>query len=161
VTSDRPRSSLVAPAIAIGLAAVVLAAFLGVYLVLTAAPLATGPAQASALDPVNVPPVGQVWFGTAYDARTLQIAGRGDAFTTGSTVAMVAHLSAPVASGRAAVRVELNGTQLASNVLNMPGAGSGDVVAWTQAFPAAGPYRITVVVAASGALLATGDVTAR
>lgn len=161
MTTDRPRSALVAPAIALGLIAGFLIAFVAVFLLITSVPLATGPARAGALDPDNVPPVGIAWFGTAYDGRTLQLASRDTAFTTGSTVAVVAHLTVPIASGRGVVRVDRSGTQMASNTLNMPGAGEGDVVAWTLALPVAGSYHLSVVDSATGAVLASGDLTAR
>ena len=161
VTSDQSRSTLVVPAISLGLIAAVIAALVAAYLLLTSAPLATGPLHADALDPINVPPSGVAWFGAAYDGRTLELTGRGRAFTTGSTVAVVAHLTAPVGSGQAVVRVFRGDAQLASNALNMPGAGAGDVVAWTLALPVAGQYTIAVVDPATGVVLASGDVAAR
>jgi hypothetical protein len=119
-----------------------------------------GSAGGSGSISADIPPVGQIWFGTGFDPTTFALSGKSDDAPTGRTVAMVAHLAAPVSSGQANVRIELGGTTMADNALQLSGTPAGDVVGFTLAFPIAGSYRVTVT-DAGGAALATGVVIAQ
>ena len=136
----------------------------GLFAVLAASVLLlggkVGSAGGSESISADIPPAGQVWFGTGFDPSTFALSGRSDHAPTGRTVAMVAHLAAPVSSGQANVRIELDGTTMADNALQLSGTAAGDVVGFTLAFPIAGSYRVTVT-DVGGAALATGVVIAQ
>jgi hypothetical protein len=119
-----------------------------------------GSAGGSGSISADIPPVGQIWFGTGFDPTTFALSGKSDQAPTGRTVAMVAHLATPVSSGQANVRIELDGTTMADNTLQLSGTSAGDVVGFTLAFPIAGTYRVTVT-DVGGAALATGVVVAQ
>ena len=52
------------------------------------APKSTGPSVSSA----DVPPVGDIWFGSSFDPNTLALSGKEDSVGTQAAFAMVAHL---------------------------------------------------------------------
>ena len=105
----------------------------------------------------DLPPTGQVWFGATFDSTSFALAERSAHARVGSTIAAVAHLSRVVGSSGAHVLVDLNGTTMADNPLNLEGVGPADVVGWTFALPVAGTYRVTVA-DDRGTTLATGTV---
>lgn len=132
----------------------------GGALLLGSARLASGPVDAASLVASEIPPAGEVWFGTDFDHTSFAMTGRSDHARTGATVAIVAHLSRAIGSGQASVVVELGSTTMADHALNLSGSGTGDVVGWTFALPVAGDYRVTVT-GPDGSVLAAGQVTAQ
>lgn len=132
----------------------------GVALLLGSARLASGPADAADLVASDIPPIGEMWFGTDFDPTSFVMIGRSDHARIGGTVAIVAHLRRAVRSGQASVVVELGGTTMADHALNLSGSGTGDVVGWTFVLPVAGEYRVTVT-GPDGTVLAAGRVMAQ
>lgn len=106
----------------------------------------------------NVPPAGQVWFGSSFDAKTYAMTGRTDSVTTTQPVALVAHLTRNAEPGLT-IRASKDGTFVTSAPVAVNG--SGDVVGLmlgALVVPGAWTYDLTDV---GGNVLATGTVTAR
>jgi hypothetical protein len=107
----------------------------------------------------NVPPVGQVWFGSSYSNETFELADRRTSIRVGDTIALVAHLSEHVGPGQAQVAAFRDGVIVASETVNSIG-GSGDLLAGRLTpLQLPGTYRLTITNAA-GHELATGTFTA-
>ena len=98
----------------------------------------------SGVQETNLPPAGQIWFGTSFDSTTFVIAGKTDTFTSGATFAFVAHFSKTY-NGSFNIRIELNGTQVEQDQKST----SGDWDYFGSTFnsavlPAGGAVTITV-----------------
>lgn len=110
------------------------------------------------VDQSNVPPAGQVWFGTSFDPKTFVITDRRTTIGTQEGFAMVAHLVKPTDMQGTTIRASLNG-----NLVNSVATGlttSGDVfgLALTSVvMPGQWRYDIVDV---GGNVLASGTVTA-
>lgn len=106
----------------------------------------------------DIPPAGEIWFGSSFDTTTFQLSGRTDSVSSTSAFAMVAHTSRSLDSSEIVVRVYWNGA-LVSNA--RPSAtGSGELWGFSP-----GPlyeagtwkYEITDI---GGNVLASGEITA-
>lgn len=105
----------------------------------------------------NIPPTGQIWFGSSFDPSTFALSGITTTARTGTTVALVARLPRTVSSGDVNMHVSLNGTL----VLNQPVAmtGSGDLFGSTVTpFVVPGTYKYELV-DVGGNVLASGTLT--
>lgn len=140
--------------------AVIILAAAGASLLLGSARLASGPAVAANLVASEIPPTGELWFGSDFDQASFAMIGRSASARTGDTLAVVAHLTRAIGTGEASVVVRLGGTIMAVHALNLPGSGVGDIVGWTFVPPVAGEYRVAVT-APDGAILATGQLVAQ
>jgi hypothetical protein len=110
--------------------------------------------------PANVPPTGQMWFGTSFDPNTFSISGRTSTARTGSTVAAVANLPRSISSGDANMRVSLDGEVIALQQITMQGSGDLFGISLGPYF-LAGLYKYEILdlggnVLASGSLTVTG-----
>ena len=107
----------------------------------------------------NIPPVGEIWFGTSFNPTTFEISDRRSTVGLGAPVAMVAHLSRSIAAGQANMRLSLNGTVIANQAItNLQGG--GDIVGLTTgAILMAGAYRYEIT-DIGGNDLASGSFTA-
>lgn len=105
----------------------------------------------------DVPPVGSIWFGTSFDPSSFAMQGRASTATTGSTVALVAHLPRSVSGGEVALRVTVDGQPLGTTTINFSGSGELVGLTYTLAFP--GAYAFTVA-DVGGNALASGTLTA-
>jgi hypothetical protein len=107
----------------------------------------------------NVPPSGQIWFGTSFSPDTFAMTGRTTTAKVGGTVAAVATLPRAVSSGEINMRITLDGTILGVQNITMAGSGSGELVGVTL-----GPYFIGgeydyAILDLGGNVLATGRLT--
>jgi hypothetical protein len=109
----------------------------------------------------GVPPKGDVWFGSSFDASTLAIRGRTTSVGAHEAFAVVAHLTRSMDGSKIVIRLYLDGQLLASNALG--GAGSSDVWGMSPGplfQPGVWKYEFTDIggnVLASGQLTATDD----
>jgi hypothetical protein len=106
----------------------------------------------------NVPPVGSMWFGTTFDASTLEIEGQTSSFATGASFAWVAHLPRSISSGDANLRITVDNQTLTTIPFTL--SGSGDVVGSTYTAVFAGSWTMAVV-DVGGNVLAPGSFTVR
>ena len=105
----------------------------------------------------NIPPTGQVWFGSSFDPSTFALSGITISTSTGTSVALVAHLPRSVGSGDMSTRLYYNGTLVANQATNM--SGSGDIFGTTVGpFTLSGTFRYEFV-DVGGNVLASGDLT--
>lgn len=105
----------------------------------------------------NIPPSGQIWFGSSFDPKTFAVSGRTTTARTGSSVAMVAYLPRSVSSGDINLRVLADGTMIANQSVTM--TGSGELFGTTVGpFYLAGSYRYEVT-DIGGNVLASGTLT--
>ncbi|MGO9208218.1 MAG: hypothetical protein ACLQBX_18920, partial [Candidatus Limnocylindrales bacterium] len=105
----------------------------------------------------NVPPVGDIWFGSSFDPSTFAVAGITTSATPGSTVALVAQLPRSISSGQANLRGSLAGNVILNQALNV--SGSGDLFGTTVGplnLPGMYTYQIVDV---GGDVLASGTLT--
>lgn len=126
---------------------------LSVLVAMLAACGSSGPA------PADVPPPGQIWFGSSFDTTTFVLSGRSTTLPLGSQVAFVARLTRPSKGEVVGLQLNVGGTPA-----TWPGgtlAAGSDVMG--QVLPAAevyqpGPLRVEVV-DVGGNVLASGTVT--
>jgi len=104
----------------------------------------------------DVPSVGSMWFGTTFDASTLEIQGRTSTFATGSSFAWVAHLPRSISSGDASLRITVDGQTIATIPFQL--SGSGDVVGSTYTAVFAGSWSMALV-DVGGNIMASGSFT--
>ena len=105
----------------------------------------------------NIPPTGQIWFGSSFDTTTFALSGITTTARTGTTVALVALLPRSISTGTANIRVSLNGTQVLNQAVTM--TGSGDLFGMTVGpFVVPGTYKYDLV-DLGGNVLATGTLT--
>lgn len=71
----------------------------------------------------NIPPSGQIWFGSSFDTTTFALSGITTTARTGTTVALVALLPRSVSTGNVTMRVSLNGTLVVNQAVTMTGSG--------------------------------------
>jgi hypothetical protein len=105
----------------------------------------------------NIPPTGQIWFGSSFDPSTFALSGITTTARTGSTVALVALLPRSISSGTANMRVSLNGTLVVNQAVTM--TGSGELFGTTAGpFTIPGTYKYELV-DLGGNVLASGTLT--
>jgi hypothetical protein len=105
----------------------------------------------------NIPPTGQIWFGSSFDTTTFALSGITTTARTGTTVALVALLPRSISTGAASMRVSLNGTLVVNQAVNMNG--SGDLFGTTVGpLTISGTYKYELV-DLGGNLLASGTLT--
>ena len=105
----------------------------------------------------NIPPTGQIWFGSSFDTTTFALSGITTTARTGTTVALVALLPRSISTGTASLRVSLNGTTVVNQAVTM--TGSGDLFGTTVGpFVVAGAYKYELV-DLGGNALASGTLT--
>lgn len=106
----------------------------------------------------DVPPVGQVWFGTTFDSSTLELSGRTSSVGSTSPFSLVGHLTKSMAGKDLVVRIYFNGALVGTTGINA--AGDGDVWGMSPGpLFAAGEWRYDFT-DVGGNVLATGTVTA-
>jgi hypothetical protein len=106
----------------------------------------------------GLPPITNVWFGTAYDAATMNIYDKGSTFPTGSPLVAVATTLTPQDPATVKVTVETNGSVKATLPLSPGSNGSTVGVDLTSQNFAPGGYLISFK-GASGRSLASASVT--
>lgn len=109
--------------------------------------------------PANVPPSGQIWFGTAYDPQSFALAGQTTSFPVGQQVAMVANLTK---AGAGAVTIYLTGVggqqiPFGSGDMTSNEGVLADLLGASSALPA-GNYPVRVE-DSGGNVLASGSFT--
>lgn len=105
----------------------------------------------------NIPPSGQIWFGSSFDTTTFALSGITTSTRTGSTVALVALLPRSVSTGNVTMRVSLNGTQVVNQAVTM--TGTGDLFGTTVGpFVVPGEYKYELA-DIGGNALASGTLT--
>ena len=114
--------------------------------------------SAPGLAPADLPPVGQIWFGTSFDPTTFAVSGRATTFTSGTTVALVAHSPRSIGSGEGNLRITLDGQTINNSALQI--AGEGELYGVTYPLPVPGTYTFAIT-DLGGNVLASGSVTAR
>ena len=147
VTSSRGLSTRTVVIIGILIVAVIGAWQLGLFAGLTSTAGTAG----------DIPPSGEVWFGSSFDTNTFALSGITTTFKTGETAALVAQLPRSVSEGDMNMRVSLDGTVIVSQAIAMQG--SGDVFGITLTpFVVAGTYKYDLV-DIGGNALASGTLT--
>ena len=150
----RPKdSSSLAQKIVVVLIA--LAILIGGYVVLNGGRLPSSGGVASA----DVPPAGEAWFGSSFDATSFAIRGRSSTFGTTSPFSVVIHLTRPTDGSAMSVRAYWNGSLITTAGLSWQG--TGDV--WgTSLGPVfqAGTWRYEWI-DVGGNVLASGQITAQ
>jgi hypothetical protein len=106
----------------------------------------------------GLPPITNVWFGTAYDAATMNIYDKGSTFPAGSPLVAVATTLTPQDPATVKVTVETNGSVTATLPLSPGSNGSTVGVDLTSQNFAPGGYLISFK-GASGRNLASASVT--
>jgi hypothetical protein len=107
----------------------------------------------------DLPPAGIAWFGTSFDADTLELRGRTTSVGTQAPFAMVAHLLRAVDGSELNLRVYLDGQLITTQGANAEG--TGDVWGWSLGpLFQAGVWRYEII-DVGGNVLASGQVTAR
>ena len=105
----------------------------------------------------NIPPTGQIWFGSSFDPSAFALSGITTTARTGTTVALVALLPRSISTGTASMRVSLNGTLVVNQAVTM--TGSGDLFGTTVGpFTIPGTYKYELA-DLGGNLLASGRLT--
>ncbi len=108
--------------------------------------------------PGNVPPVGQIWFGSTFDPNTFSMSGVVTTVSAGESVALVAQLPQSISAGDASMRVSLDGTVILNQALSNV-KGSGELFGTTVGpFTIAGTYTYEIV-DVGGNVLASGTLT--
>ncbi len=105
----------------------------------------------------NIPPTGQMWFGTSFDPNTFAVSGRTSTTTKGTTVAAVATLPRSVSSGDINMRVSLDGTVIGVQQISMTGSGELFGVTLGPYF-VGGAYKYDIL-DLGGNVLASGSLT--
>ncbi len=132
----------------------------------TGAPSAPAAAQPAATDtPVpaapnlaDLPPVGKIWFGSAFDADTFAISHRLTTVTAHEAFSFVAHLKKAIDGSKLAIRVSWNGQLVATTAANA--TGTGDVWGFSPGpLFEAGTWRYDLT-DIGGNVLATGTIKA-
>lgn len=107
----------------------------------------------------EIPPAGQVWFGSSFDTDTFELSGRTTRVGIHEAVAIIATLLEPTEGSELAMRVYLDG-QLVNNVDANAEEGVGDLWGWSAGpFFTAGQWRYEIV-DIGGNVLASGEVEA-
>ncbi len=104
----------------------------------------------------NVPPAGQIWFGSSFDPTTFSVTSQTATAKVGSNVAMVAQLSHPISSGQGELRVSLNGNTVQNQSLPVRGSGQlAGAMVTPYSLPGSYFYEITD---SGGNVLASGTL---
>lgn len=106
----------------------------------------------------DIPPAGEVWFGTTFDPNTLSLSGHRQMVGVQEGFAVVAHLTRSIDASQMVVRIYLNGSLVASNAANA--TGTSDTWGFSGGpLYSAGTWRweFTDI---GGNVLASGEVTA-
>ena len=106
----------------------------------------------------GVPPISAVWFGTAYDAATMQVYDKASTFKTGSPLVAVGTTITPQDPATMKVTVEINGSIKATLPLSPGGTGTTFGVDLTPQNFGPGSYLISFK-GASGRSAASASVT--
>ena len=107
----------------------------------------------------NIPPAGEVWFGSSFDPNTLSLSGHTQTVGVQQGFAIVAHLSRPVDGSTMVLRIYFNGSLVTSRAANAKG--TADVWGFS-AGPLFQPGRWRWEFAdIGGNVLASGEVTAQ
>lgn len=104
----------------------------------------------------NVPPVGEIWFGSSFDASTFELRSKTSSGSVGQTFALVAHLSRAISTGEANLRISLDGTTAVNQAIQA--SGSGELFGLTYSPPVSGSYRFEIT-DVGGSILASGTIT--
>lgn len=110
------------------------------------------------IDQADVPPAGDIWFGTAFDPNTLAISGRTDTVSTTEVFAFVGTLPSAMDGSEVNIRIAYDGQQVSNQEANA--TGSGEVFGFTYGplfEPGTWTFEMTDI---GGNVLASGDVTA-
>lgn len=106
----------------------------------------------------NIPPAGEIWFGTSFDPTTFAISGKTSSARVGSTPVMVAQLTRAVTSGQVNVRISWNGQVIANQNVSIQGT-SGELLGSSIGpFQFAGTYLYELT-DLGGNRLASGTLT--
>lgn len=109
-------------------------------------------------DPAEVPPAGEVWFGSTFDPDTFEISGRTDTVTASETFALVATLPETVDASELMLRATHDGIIVSTEEANAEG--TGQVWGFTYGpVGSAGQWTIEFL-DIGGNVLAAGTVTA-
>lgn len=71
----------------------------------------------------NIPPVGEVWFGSSFDADTFEIRGRTDSVGINEPFSLVAQLPRSMRADELGMRVSLDGELVTNEAVNATGEG--------------------------------------
>lgn len=108
------------------------------------------------VDTADVPPAGDIWFGSAFDTETFELSGRTDTVGATETFALVATLPEVMDAGDLNIRASYNGQQVANEAAQ--GSGSGDVWGFTYGPTfSAGTWTIEIT-DVGGNVLASGEI---
>lgn len=106
----------------------------------------------------NLPPAGEVWFGSSFDASTFEIRGRTRSVGTNEAFALVAQLPRSMRADGLAMRLSLDGELVGNEAVNATGEGelwgfsAGPLFA-----PGTWTYEFTDI---GGNVLASGEIEA-
>lgn len=123
----------------------------------------TAPSDTTGSTTGNLPPSGQIWFGSSFDQATSALSGTTTTTPVGSTVALVATLSRAVSEGETVMLLSSSEDMTTSQSMTI--TRSGNVLDSTVGpFQAAGTYMFQVAeiggnTLASGALTVTDPAT--
>ncbi|HET9344588.1 MAG TPA: hypothetical protein VFO05_02705 [Candidatus Limnocylindrales bacterium] len=106
----------------------------------------------------GVPPISAVWFGTAYDAATMQVYDKASTFKVGSPLVAVGTSITPQDPTAVQVTIEYNGSVRATLPLSPGGTGTTFGVDLTPQNFGPGSYLISFK-GASGKSVASASVT--
>lgn len=133
---------------------VVLAVVLAGAVLMIRGGISSGPTVPASAD---LPPVGQIWFGSTFDPSTFSLSGITHSVANGATVALVGHLPRSISTGQANLRVSIDGQAVVNQAVNM--TGSGDLFGTTVGpFSVPGTYMYEIV-DVGGNDLASGTLT--
>lgn len=106
----------------------------------------------------NVPPPGQIWFGSSFDPKTGVVSGRTDTVGSNAPFSFVAHLAKPTDGAKLVIRTYWSGKLVGTTPSGL--TGNSDVWGFTPGplgEPGAWRYELTDV---GGNVLASGTITA-
>lgn len=107
----------------------------------------------------DVPPAGQVWFGSSFDTETFVLVDRRTTLGANEPFSFVAHLTRSVDAKELVIRVSFNGSLVSSTTANA--TGTSDVWGFSPGpLFAAGEWRYDLT-DIGGNMLATGTVVAK
>jgi hypothetical protein len=109
-------------------------------------------------NPDDVPPEGEIWFGSTFDTETFELSGRTKEVSTTEVFALVGTLPRSVNASELVIRSVWEGQQVASEPANA--SGSGEVWGFTYG-PLVSPGEWTIEFTdIGGNVLASGTLTA-